>query len=79
VIDREGFPESELQVTAQTEDGTIMAVRHKRMPHIQVCSVITVCKTERWVARAICSWDASVQRELQEQCSFAGSSRCMHF
>jgi anthranilate synthase component II len=47
VIDREGFPESELQVTAQTEDGTIMAVRHKRMPHIQVCSVVAVCKIER--------------------------------
>jgi len=36
VIDQEGFPDSELEVTARTGDGTIMAVRHRRMSHIQV-------------------------------------------
>lgn len=36
VIDQEGFPDSELEVTARTGDGTIMAVRHRRLPHIQV-------------------------------------------
>lgn len=39
VIDQDGFPESELEVTARTEDGTIMAVRHRRLPHIQVLCV----------------------------------------
>ena len=35
VIDRVGFPEDELEVTAWTEDDTIMAVRHKKYPWIQ--------------------------------------------
>ena len=36
VIDREGFPDDALEVTAWTEDGTIMGVRHRQYPHIQV-------------------------------------------
>lgn len=43
VIDQDGFPESELEVTARTEDGTIMAVRHKRLPHIQVSYASWIC------------------------------------
>ncbi|KAK9831463.1 hypothetical protein WJX81_007835 [Elliptochloris bilobata] len=34
VIDKDTCPE-ELEVTAWTEDGTIMAVRHRHYPHIQ--------------------------------------------
>ncbi|MCD7970475.1 MAG: aminodeoxychorismate/anthranilate synthase component II [Alistipes sp.] len=30
IVDREGFPESELEVTAVADDGSIMALRHRR-------------------------------------------------
>jgi len=35
VISREGFPDDELEVTAWTEDETIMAVKHRKYPKIQ--------------------------------------------
>ena len=35
VIDRDSFPDDALEVTAWTDDGTIMAVRHRQYPHIQ--------------------------------------------
>ena len=35
VISRDNFPEDELEVTAWTEDQTIMAVKHKKYPWIQ--------------------------------------------
>jgi anthranilate/para-aminobenzoate synthase component II len=31
-IQREGFPEDELEITATTESGVIMGVRHRRYP-----------------------------------------------
>lgn len=34
-IDRAGFPEEELKVTAWVQDGTVMAVRHRKYPWIQ--------------------------------------------
>lgn len=36
VIDKETFPDDELEITAWTEDGLIMAVRHKKYKHLQV-------------------------------------------
>lgn len=35
VIEKESFPHEELEVTAWTEDGLIMAARHKRYKHLQ--------------------------------------------
>lgn len=35
VIEDTSFPEDELEILAWTEDGTIMAVQHKEMTHIQ--------------------------------------------
>ena len=36
VIEEESFPHDELEVTAWTEDGLVMAARHKKYTHIQV-------------------------------------------
>ncbi|KAI4313655.1 hypothetical protein L6164_026614 [Bauhinia variegata] len=35
VIEKESFPQEELEVTAWTEDGLIMAARHRRYRHLQ--------------------------------------------
>lgn len=35
VIEKESFPDDELEVTAWTEDGLIMAARHKKYRHMQ--------------------------------------------
>ncbi|KAL1328460.1 hypothetical protein HN51_038309 [Arachis hypogaea] len=35
VIEKESFPHEELEVTAWTEDGLIMAARHKKYKHLQ--------------------------------------------
>ncbi|XBI61496.1 hypothetical protein VPH35_042282 [Triticum aestivum] len=35
VIEKESFPHDELEITAWTEDGLIMAARHKKYKHIQ--------------------------------------------
>ncbi|CAL0324842.1 unnamed protein product [Lupinus luteus] len=35
VIEKESFPHEELEITAWTEDGLIMAARHKKYRHIQ--------------------------------------------
>lgn len=32
VVDRDGFPEDELEITAETADGTIMGLRHRTHP-----------------------------------------------
>ena len=36
VIEKESFPSDELEITAWTEDGLIMAARHKVYRHLQV-------------------------------------------
>jgi anthranilate/para-aminobenzoate synthase component II len=36
VIEKESFPGDELQITAWTEDGLVMAARHKKYKHLQV-------------------------------------------
>lgn len=36
VIEKETFPNDELEVTAWTEDGLVMAARHRKYKHIQV-------------------------------------------
>lgn len=36
VIEKESFPSEELEVTAWTEDGLIMAARHRKYKHLQV-------------------------------------------
>jgi hypothetical protein len=36
VIEKESFPHDALEVTAWTEDGLVMAARHKKYKHIQV-------------------------------------------
>ncbi|CAI5969801.1 unnamed protein product [Closterium sp. NIES-65] len=35
VIEKDTFPEGELEVTAWTEDGLVMAVRHKKYTHVE--------------------------------------------
>ncbi|CAN7127473.1 unnamed protein product [Brassica rapa subsp. narinosa] len=35
VIEKESFPSDELEVTAWTEDGLVMAARHRKHKHIQ--------------------------------------------
>ena len=36
VIEKESFPDDELVITAWTEDGLVMAARHKKYKHLQV-------------------------------------------
>ena len=36
VIEKESFPGDELEITAWTKDGLIMAARHKKYKHLQV-------------------------------------------
>ncbi|KAG6478749.1 hypothetical protein ZIOFF_062193 [Zingiber officinale] len=36
VIEKESFPSDSLEITAWTEDGLIMAARHKKLKHIQL-------------------------------------------
>lgn len=40
VIEKESFPTEELEITAWTEDGLIMAARHKKYKHLQVTFII---------------------------------------
>ena len=47
-IARDGFPEAELKVTAWVEDGTIMAVRHRRFPWIQARLPAPASLRRRW-------------------------------
>jgi anthranilate/para-aminobenzoate synthase component II len=43
VIEKESFPDEELEVTAWNEDGLIMAVRHKKYRHMQVTIYSSCC------------------------------------
>lgn len=36
MIDKATFPEDELEMTAWTEDGLVMAARHRKYPHLEV-------------------------------------------
>ncbi|KAM3700302.1 hypothetical protein ACB098_05G086500 [Castanea mollissima] len=36
VIEKESFPVDELEITAWTEDGLVMAARHKKYKHLQM-------------------------------------------
>jgi anthranilate/para-aminobenzoate synthase component II len=42
VIEKETFPHDALEATAWTEDGLIMAARHKKYKHIQVLMFVNV-------------------------------------
>ncbi|XP_042501620.1 anthranilate synthase beta subunit 1, chloroplastic-like isoform X2 [Macadamia integrifolia] len=42
VIENESFPSNELEITAWTEDGLIMAARHKKYRHLQGCYQIVI-------------------------------------
>lgn len=42
VIEEETFPHDALEATAWTEDGLIMAARHKKYKHIQVFPMFCV-------------------------------------
>ncbi|KAH9318517.1 hypothetical protein KI387_020286, partial [Taxus chinensis] len=41
VVDEESFPHDELEITARTDDGLIMGVRHKKYRHIQIIFIET--------------------------------------
>ncbi|KAK3157932.1 hypothetical protein QOZ80_2AG0130430 [Eleusine coracana subsp. coracana] len=43
VIDKETFPHDTLEITAWTEDGLVMAARHKKYNHIQGVNFIPEC------------------------------------
>ncbi|PNX96843.1 anthranilate synthase component ii-like protein [Trifolium pratense] len=43
VIEKESFPHEELEVTAWTEDGLIMAIRHKKYRYMQVTTYSSCC------------------------------------
>ena len=45
VIEEESFPHDALEVTAWTEDGLVMAARHKKYKHIQVFLNFVLCIT----------------------------------
>ena len=59
VIEKDSCPDC-LEITAETEDGTIMAVQHRDLPHIQVQSF---AKDEE--ATAYCMHMFDVVRENQ--------------
>jgi hypothetical protein len=42
VIEKESFPGEELEVTAWTEDGLIMAARHRKYKHLQVINSFVI-------------------------------------
>ncbi|KAF3453281.1 hypothetical protein FNV43_RR03721 [Rhamnella rubrinervis] len=46
VIDKDSFPHEAIEVTAWTEDGLIMASRHKKYRHIQLAMEYGVVKID---------------------------------
>lgn len=52
MIEKESFPDEELEVTAWTEDGLIMAARHKKYRHLQVTSYSS-CSTDSLIQHSM--------------------------
>jgi anthranilate synthase component 2 len=74
VIAKESCPE-DLEVTAWTEDGTIMAVQHKKYPHIQGVQFHPESIITQNGKRIIGNWVKAVQGNVEMQPAAAPAVR----